>query len=154
MDELTAAHRTLPFDTFVRVKNLSNHREVEVRINDRGPFVGGRIIDLSRAAAGRIEMIGPGTTKVHLTLLRVPERNSPASGTYAVQAGAFKDREKAEMLREALEKKFKEARLTRRDGNPPLWRVIVGRETSIGKAHDLAGHVRRYAGEAIVVAFP
>src|ERR1700704_5141370 len=60
MEKMTAAHRTLPFNTFVRVQNLSNGKTVDVRITDRGPFIKGRIIDLSHAAAQRIEMIGPG----------------------------------------------------------------------------------------------
>src|SRR5262245_14988205 len=64
MEKMTAAHRTMPFNTWVRVQNLSNHRSVDVRIQDRGPFIDGRIIDLSRAAAREIEMIGPGTAKV------------------------------------------------------------------------------------------
>lgn len=67
---LTAAHRTLPFGTKVRVKNLHNGRSVVVRINDRGPFVGGRVIDLSKAAAAQIGMIGTGTAKVSVTPLR------------------------------------------------------------------------------------
>ena len=66
---LTAAHQTLPFDTLVRVTNLENGRSVVVRINDRGPFVGGRIIDLSEVAAERIDMIGSGTAQVRLELL-------------------------------------------------------------------------------------
>lgn len=66
---LTAAHQTLPFDTLVRVTNLNNGLAVVVRINDRGPFVGGRIIDLSRAAAERIDMLGSGTAPVRLELL-------------------------------------------------------------------------------------
>lgn len=64
--QLTAAHRTLPFNTHLRVTNLSNGRSVVVRINDRGPFKGARIIDLSRAAAERIDMIGSGTAMVRL----------------------------------------------------------------------------------------
>lgn len=67
--KLTAAHQTLPFDTLVRVTNLENGRVVVVRINDRGPFVGGRVIDLSRAAAERLDMVGSGTAQVRLELL-------------------------------------------------------------------------------------
>ena len=66
-DELTAAHRSLPFGTRVIVENLSNGRSVVVRINDRGPFIGGRIIDLSKAAAADIGMIDAGTAKVRVT---------------------------------------------------------------------------------------
>lgn len=67
--QLTAAHKTLPFGTQVRVTNLNNGRSTSVRINDRGPFKPGRIIDLSRAAAEQIGMIGSGTAPVQLELL-------------------------------------------------------------------------------------
>jgi rare lipoprotein A len=66
-NELTAAHRSLPFGTKVLVENLANGRSVVVRINDRGPFIGGRIIDLSKAAAANIGMIDSGTAKVRVT---------------------------------------------------------------------------------------
>ncbi len=62
--KLTAAHKTLPFGTMVKVTNLSNHKSVIVRVNDRGPFVAGRIIDLSEAAAKKIDMIQVGLQKV------------------------------------------------------------------------------------------
>jgi rare lipoprotein A len=64
---MTAAHRSLPFGTKVLVENLSNGRSVVVRINDRGPFVGGRVIDLSKAAAAHIGMVGSGTAKVRIS---------------------------------------------------------------------------------------
>ena len=65
-EKLTAAHRTLPFGTCLRVRNLENGRMVRVTVNDRGPYAGGRIIDLSEAAARRLGMIDDGTTKVEL----------------------------------------------------------------------------------------
>jgi rare lipoprotein A (peptidoglycan hydrolase) len=68
-DAMTAAHRTLPFGTRVRVTHASNGRSVDVRINDRGPFTGGRIIDLSRAAAQAIGMAGQGVARVRVTVL-------------------------------------------------------------------------------------
>ena len=71
MHALTAAHRTLPFNTRVRVTNLDNGRAVVVRINDRGPFVKGRIIDLSYEAARVVGMIGPGTARVRLEVLEM-----------------------------------------------------------------------------------
>jgi rare lipoprotein A len=69
MERFTAAHRTFTFNTWVRVRNLDNNKEVDVRITDRGPFVRGRIIDLSKAAARHIDMIGPGIAKVKLTVI-------------------------------------------------------------------------------------
>jgi rare lipoprotein A len=74
MDLLTAAHLSLPFDTWVRVTNLENRRWVDVRINDRGPFIKNRIIDLSRAGAQAIGMIGPGTARVQVEVVGVPGR--------------------------------------------------------------------------------
>ena len=71
MHAMTAAHRSLPFGTRVRVTNLDNGRSVVVRINDRGPFVEGRIIDLSYGAAGAVGMIGPGTARVRLEVLEM-----------------------------------------------------------------------------------
>src|SRR6202162_1551897 len=73
MEKLTAAHRTFAFNTWVRVVNLVNGKTVEVRIIDRGPFVNGRIIDLSHAAAQVIELIGPGVAQVRIEVIRAPE---------------------------------------------------------------------------------
>ena len=70
MRKLTAAHRTLPFNTIVRVENLKNGRKVDVRINDRGPFIEGRIIDLSRKAAEKLDMIRDGVVMVRIEVLR------------------------------------------------------------------------------------
>lgn len=75
-NELTAAHKTLPFGTVVAVTNLENDLEVEVRINDRGPFVEGRVIDLSRAAAEAIEMTADGVVPARLTIVAVPQEPS------------------------------------------------------------------------------
>jgi peptidoglycan lytic transglycosylase len=68
-DALAAAHRSLPFGTKVRVDNLANGKSVVVRINDRGPFVGGRVIDVTRGAAKRLGMIGSGVARVRVTVL-------------------------------------------------------------------------------------
>ena len=73
MNKMTAAHLRLPFNTWVRVRNLRNRRTVDVRITDRGPFIKGRIIDLSRAAAKQIRMIGPGTVKVRVKVIATPK---------------------------------------------------------------------------------
>jgi len=89
--KLTAAHRDLPLGTVVAVKNLDNGRTVRVRINDRGPFVHGRVIDLSRAAASDLGLIGPGVGPVRITIVApgaVPTP-SPAGGEWSVQVGSF-----------------------------------------------------------------
>jgi rare lipoprotein A len=75
MRQLTAAHPSLPFGTHVRVHNLDTGRDVDVRINDRGPFAKQRIIDVSRRAAEQIGMIGPGTARVRITVIRQAPRD-------------------------------------------------------------------------------
>src|SRR6185436_6870851 len=101
---MTAAHRTLPFNTMVRVTNKKNGREVDVRINDRGPFIEGRVIDLSLRAAKLIDLVGPGIAPVKLKILKPaevakavppppPQQQLPQPQTrdssFAVQVGAF-----------------------------------------------------------------
>jgi rare lipoprotein A len=112
MYDETAAHKTLPFGTRLRVKNLSNQKEVVVRINDRGPFVKQRIIDLSYMAAKKIGLVDPGTARVRLTVLskkvgmvragaiRKPlvEARDFDKGRFTIQVGAFQKRENAERL--------------------------------------------------------
>lgn len=95
---LTAAHRELPLGTVVDVTHLANDRTVRVRINDRGPFIAGRIIDLSRAAAREIGLIGPGTGSVRVTVVTagIPQEPYSPSGRWAVQIGSFTDRLRAE----------------------------------------------------------
>lgn len=143
MEALTAAHRTLPFNTWVKVSNLDNHRSVEVRINDRGPFVDNRIIDLSHAAAQAIQMIGPGTARVRLEVTRLPETTEP--GTFAVQVGAFRDRRRAERLCQQMESRYGMARVVPREGE--LWRVLVGSEPTESSAAALANRIRKDSGE-------
>ncbi len=91
-NQMTAAHKTLPFGTRVRVRNLDNGREVVVRINDRGPFVEGRVIDLSRAAAEAIEMTGSGLARVRVEIV---ERPDVTAARYLVQVAAFAQQENA-----------------------------------------------------------
>ena len=145
MEKLTAAHRTLPFDTVVRVTNLGNQKSVEVRINDRGPFVDGRIIDLSHAAARAIDMIGPGTAEVRMEIVRLPDLVAPA--LFAVQVGAFRDRGNAERERARMEQLYGSARLVRRNDTPTLWRVLVGREKTQDAADGLKMRIRQESGE-------
>jgi rare lipoprotein A len=147
MEALTAAHRTLPFGTWVRVVNLTNDKTVDVRIIDRGPFVENRIIDLSHAAAVAVALIGPGVAPVRLDILSVP---ATGESWYAVQAGAFLERDRAERLRVSLEPGFGPARLVQRASSPSLWRVLVGRVRA-KDAGDLALRVRERTGTAFVV---
>jgi rare lipoprotein A len=120
MDLLTAAHPTLPFGTLVEVRNLENGKSVTVRINDRGPFEKRRVIDLSRAAARAIGMVGPGTARVELVAIGVAP---PAPQIYAVQVAAFEDAARAEELAATLRRDHRGVAV-RADG---VWhRVQVG----------------------------
>jgi rare lipoprotein A len=142
MEQMTAAHRTLAFGTLVRVHDLDNDKSVDVRINDRGPFVDGRIIDLSHAAARAIEMIGPGTAHVRLEILSAP---AAAPAHFGVQVGAFRNKENAERLRRAMEAQYGRARLVERADEPGFWHVVVGLEPTEQGASALADRIR---GEA------
>jgi rare lipoprotein A len=150
MEKLTAAHRTLPFDTWVRVRNLSNDRTVDVRIQDRGPFIDGRIIDLSHAAARRIEMIGPGTARVRLTIIAPPKTLERQPELFAVQAGAFRDKARAEGVQRSMEQ-FGPVRLVERRGEGTIWRVLVGEKESEDEARDLADRIRATGADVFVV---
>jgi rare lipoprotein A len=111
---ITAAHKTLPLGTVVRVRNLDNGRTLDIRLNDRGPFVEGRIIDLSYGAAKSLGVVGPGTANVRLTALGKPTAASDGSstptyqavdytrGNFTFQVGAFKDPANAERLKQRL----------------------------------------------------
>ncbi|MDP8990569.1 MAG: septal ring lytic transglycosylase RlpA family protein [Acidobacteriota bacterium] len=179
MQQFTAAHRTLPFQTWVEVTNLSNGKQVDVRINDRGPFVKGRIVDLSQAAARDIDMLRAGTARVRLKVIPPPPsanlplpRSAPpvdskpalvqpvdccAVKGYVVQAGAFADPGRAEALRAALEDHFVHAHIDFTGGTNGVlivWRVIVGYAMTRDQAAELAIRVRQETGAALVVAEP
>lgn len=140
METLVAAHRTLPFQTRVRVRNLSNDKTVDVRIIDRGPFVAGRIIDLSRAAAQQIELIGPGVGQVEVTVLGAPANPEPA--LFAVQVGAFREKANADRAELNMVAAYGTAKAVLRQGDPPMWRILAGREPSEDAAEALAQRIR------------
>jgi rare lipoprotein A len=111
MHAMTAAHKTLPLDVFVKVHNKENGAETVVRVNDRGPFVKNRIIDLSYSAAKKLGVDLKGTAPVRIEALgykasgegyEAPENYD--SGTYSVQIGAFKDQQNARRLSEEMKK--------------------------------------------------
>ncbi len=112
MHDMTAAHRTLPFGTLVSVTNLENGRSAVVRINDRGPFVRGRIIDLSYAAARVLGIVGPGTARVRVEVLK-DFRDSDGHSSFSVQVGAFVIQENAYALKRELEKICPEVYISR-----------------------------------------
>lgn len=140
MEKLVAAHRTLPFNTWVRVTNLRNSRTVDVRIIDRGPFVDGRIIDLSHAAAAAVDMVRSGIAEVRVQVIAAPPVPEPA--IFGVQVGAFASRANADRLVGDMQARYGSANLITRQGNPTTWRVVVGRENSTEDAEALAVRIR------------
>ncbi len=117
MNKMSAAHKTLPLGTYVKVVNLANNKQIIVRINDRGPFVKGRIIDFSKAAAKEIDLIGPGVVRVKLIALGkeagllsgskpVLEISDFKRGSFTVQVGAFNSKENAIRLSNRLKVLF------------------------------------------------
>jgi rare lipoprotein A len=154
MYEMTAAHRTLPFNTQVKVHDLENGRDVTVRINDRGPFVKGRIIDLSYTSAQAMGM--PSIALVRLEILGRGSAGTAGSepGVFAVQVGAFQDRRNAELLKQAIELRFAPVMIQTFDrGDAVFYRVRVGRERTEERATDLGRQLRQagFASETFVV---
>ncbi len=149
MYDLTAAHQTLPFGTRVMVTNLNNNRSAEVRINDRGPFVKNRIIDLSYAAARMLDMIGSGTAPVRLEILNSTGTDLP-SARYAVQAGSFVSKKNAESLLFRLNQTYTGVYLERYPTSRQVyWRVRI-RAKSRPEAVSLAKRLER-AGYAVFI---
>lgn len=139
MHEFTAAHRTLPFNCVVRVTNLDNGKQTEVRINDRGPFVANRVIDLSLSAAQAIEMVGPGTAHVRLEIVSGPNEQA---GFFGVQIGAFKVEENAEKLKAQLEASYSPVSVVTYDSpNGTFYRVRVGHLPTEDAAQQLAAQL-------------
>jgi len=132
MEAMTAAHRTLPFGTVLRVDNLDNGRTTTLRINDRGPFVGNRILDVSRRGARELDMIGPGTARVRITVTEAPEPRR----CWEVQAGSFSGEGNARALRDRLLARGEPARI---ELSPEgMHRVRVGPFETRGEAHAAA----------------
>jgi len=126
MHQLTAAHRTLPLGSVALVRSLTSGRQVTVRINDRGPFVGGRVLDLSLAGAKAIGMTGKGTDKVELRVVGYSPR-SQGMGFLRVQVGAFSDPENAKAMFERVRKTYSGGRIVSDDlPEGRLYRVQIG----------------------------
>jgi rare lipoprotein A len=136
MHQFTAAHRTLPFGAVLRVTNLSNGLQTQVRINDRGPFVANRVIDLSLSAAQAIGMVGPGTAHVRIEMISGP---NPQLGYFGVQVGAFSVEANAEKLRAQLSARYSPVSIALYNSpNGNFYRVRVGRVPTEQAADQLA----------------
>jgi rare lipoprotein A len=134
MNALSAAHKTLPLPSLVEVTNLDNGKRIVLRVNDRGPFVDGRIIDLSRAAAEELGMLQKGVARVRVryvggaaTASAKPAGAKASGGAYEVQAGLFSQRENAERAAGMIASAGRaEIRPVQQDSGL-MWRVVVGR---------------------------
>jgi rare lipoprotein A len=146
MEKMTAAHLTLPLGTVVVVHDLVNNRTVQVRINDRGPYVQGRIIDLSHGAAAALAM--PGIATVSLTVISRPPTR--AAENYAVEVGNFPDRVAAAQLQAQLATASSTTRVVYRAGDQ-TWRVLVGLQPTEESAESLAQQLQQQHGPAFVV---
>jgi peptidoglycan lytic transglycosylase len=145
MYKLTAAHRTLPFETMVRVTNLNNGKSTTVRITDRGPFVDNRIIDLSLAAAREIESVGPGIVPVRVEVLT--PGIDPTGGFFTVQVGAFRDQSNAQRLRDRLNLSYSPIFIQQYDSPDGLYyRVRVGKISGEDAARQLGEQLRGREG--------
>jgi rare lipoprotein A len=150
MYKLTAAHRTLPFETMVRVTNLHNGKSTTVRITDRGPFVDNRIIDLSLAAAREIESIGPGVVPVRVEVLT--EGIDPTGGFFTVQVGAFRDQGNAQRLHDRLNLSYSPIFIQQYDSpDGTFYRVRVGKVSGEDAARQFGEQLRNREGVTPIV---
>ncbi|SDU45501.1 septal ring lytic transglycosylase RlpA family protein [Desulfobacula phenolica] len=148
MYAMTAAHKTLPLGTWVSVHNLENNKKIVVRINDRGPFVYGRIIDLSYTGAKKLGVLGPGTAKVKVTALGRATSYSEKTknpiaftavdywkGNFTVQVGAFQVKANADNYRYKLSRNYQNAHIKPfEDYRGTFYRVRIGRFTNLKDA--------------------
>ena len=141
--QFTAAHRTLPFGTKVRVRKVGSRDSIVVRINDRGPFVGSRIIDLSYAAARQLGVTDPGLFRVALEVVESAGPPPRARSFFAVRAATFRNPENARRTRDRMQEKFERVTIER-EGE--FWCVLVGNAASQAEAETLVSAVRESGG--------
>jgi rare lipoprotein A len=139
---MTAAHRELPLGTVVRVTNLTNDESVLVRITDRGPFIDGRIIDLSLAAAKAVDIYRPGTAKVRVEAYASPERPGvDPAGKWCVQIGAFLDEADAIQLKNDLLRRYATAKVIEFAGPTGHWVRIDPKNDTRATVNEIADSI-------------
>jgi rare lipoprotein A len=157
MHAMTAAHPSLPFETWVSVRTLVNRKSTAVRITDRGPFVKGRIVDLSRAAAEEIDLVRLGVAQVKLTVVE-PPRSYERGRRFTVQVTTARNQKNAEFLERKLKGKYKDVFVRYRPalakGNTPeSWRILVGKVDSVKEAQKTLLSVRPEYPNSFVVGW-
>lgn len=150
MNQPTAAHKTLPLNSIVRVTNLKTGKSAILRITDRGPFIGDRIVDLSLEAAKRIDLWRAGVGKVKLELLRTP-KPLDRGGRWCVQIGAFTDTDNAAELKGKLARKYKTAKVIQFTGPTGDWVRLRPLNDDRGKAFEVARETSSKEGGVFLV---
>ncbi|NIM59680.1 MAG: septal ring lytic transglycosylase RlpA family protein [Candidatus Aminicenantes bacterium] len=150
MHALTAAHKTLPFGTYVRVTNLNNGKSIIVRINDRGPFVKGRIIDLSYAAAKKLGMDITGVAPVKIKVLK---KYSPkkSSQKFSVQVGSFSSKKNAKALKKKLQKNHRNVYISKvKTSSDTFYRVRI-KARSVKSAENIVKKLMKQGYQANIL---
>ena len=148
MNDLTAAHRTLPFDSIVRVQRLGTNHAVDVRINDRGPFIEGRVIDLSRESARRLNMIGVGVVPVRIIPMRILPDGAPR---WVVLVGKFRREEDAQRFVRGFRARWKAIRIASSpDGQTRYFHAQLSGFRRESDAREMFGRLRREGYTAIL----
>ncbi|MHB8882196.1 MAG: septal ring lytic transglycosylase RlpA family protein [Thermodesulfovibrionales bacterium] len=156
----TCAHKEFPFGTKIRVTNLTNNRSMECTVNDRGPFIPGRDIDLSYAVAKELGVIGPGTSRVLLELhgrdasyvRRVKVEAAEKKGMFAIQAGAFTDAANALRLKSALALKHDNVYIQKTEVNGTLFhRVRIGDFRDFKRAYSIAEQLGQEGYQPVII---
>lgn len=150
MHAMTAAHRTLPLNSLVQVTNLRNGRSALVRINDRGPFVEGRIIDLSLAAAKAVDVWRPGVAQVRLAVLEAPAPID-RGGRWCVQIGAFESPQAAAQLKDELSRRYHTARVLQFAGPTGEWLRVRVPNDDRRRAQEIARDTHTDQGATFLV---
>jgi len=159
MFAMSAAHKNLPLPSYVQVTNLENNKQIIVRVNDRGPFHEGRIIDLSYAAANKLDIIKAGTGQVEIKLLHFPEetdtsalyeeQSEAVNGNYSIQYLVTSSAEKAESLTQKATHKYHAMTYFEQKGD--LYYLRVGPLSSQTKANRLLSEIREEFGKAYII---
>jgi rare lipoprotein A len=149
-DAMTAAHRTLPLNSLIRVTNLRTGQQAVLHVTDRGPFVPGRVLDLSMASAKVLGLYVAGTGTVRIDVFAVPAPIE-SGGRWCVQIGAFKDEDEAEKLRSHLSRKYQSANVIEFTGPTGHWVRIRPFRDDKSRAVEIAHELKPSEGEAYLV---
>jgi len=151
MHAMTAAHRTLPLGSIVRVTNISTGHTALVRITDRGPFIPGRVLDLSLAAARKLDVYLPGVAEVKVEVMQTPVPLD-TGGKWAVQIGGFPEEEAADKLADHLMRRYRTAKVQRFASPAGDWWVRVRvLDDDRQRAQNLAAETHTAEGAVFVV---